>query len=67
VEYVLATVEVAGQERSYYAGPHRKEPGRMALKVTHMLSQATRFATKEDAEAMCTELDSGYRVVPVED
>jgi hypothetical protein len=67
MEYVLATVDVAGQERNYYAGPVRKIGGRMAHKVTHSLSHATTFATAEDAEAMCEELGGSYRAVPVED
>lgn len=67
MKYVLATVDVAGQERNYYAGPVRKIGGRMAHNVTHTLSHATKFATAEDAEAMCKELGGGYRVVPVED
>jgi hypothetical protein len=67
MKYVLATVDVPGQRRNYYAGPDRKIGGRMALKVAHLLSDATTFATAEDAEAMRTELDAGYRVVPAED
>lgn len=67
MEYVLATVDVAGQERNYYAGPVRKIGGRMAHKVTHSLSHATTFASAEDAEAMCKELGGGYRVVSVKD
>jgi hypothetical protein len=63
MEYVLATVDVPGQERNYYAGPVRKIGGRMAHKVTHSLDNATRFATAEAAEAMCKELGGGYRVV----
>jgi hypothetical protein len=35
MEYVLATLDVPGQERIYYAGPDRKIGGRMAHKVTH--------------------------------
>jgi hypothetical protein len=67
MEYVVATIDVAGQERIYYAGPDRRIGGRMAHKVTHTLSDATPFATAEGAEAMCKELGGGYTVVPVED
>ena len=67
MEYVLATVDVPGQERSYYAGPDRRIGGRKPHKVTHSLSQATMFATREDAEAMRKELGAGYIVIPADD
>ena len=66
MRYVLATVEVPDQERQYYAGPIRKTSGRMALRITHLLDHATPFHSKEEAEAMCKELDDGYEVIPVD-
>ncbi len=64
--YVLATAEVPGQERQYYAGPMRQIAGRMAHKVTQLLDHATRFNTTEETEAMCKELGGEYKAVPVE-
>jgi hypothetical protein len=65
--YVLATVEVPGQERQYYAGLPRKIGGvRIALEVTHLSDYATRFATIEDAQAMLKQLDAGYEIVAVD-
>jgi hypothetical protein len=66
VRYALTTVEVADQERQYYAGPIRKVSGRMAHKVTTLLEHATIFNTPEEAEAMRRELGSEYSVVPVD-
>ena len=66
VRYVLATAEVPGQERQYYAGPIRAITGRMAHKVTPMLGHATTFNTVEEAEAMCKELVGEYNVVAVD-
>jgi len=64
--YVLGTVEVPDQERQYYAGPPRKIGGRMAHEVTHNRDYATKFATREDAQAMLKELGDGYEIVAVE-
>ena len=62
MKYLLAAVEVPGQERLYYAGPIRKIPGRMADKVTPLRNRATTFDTREEAEAMRKELGDGFNV-----
>jgi hypothetical protein len=62
--YVLGTAEAPDQERQYYAGPPRKKiSGRMAHGVTRIPDYATKFATREDAQAMLEELGGGYVIV----
>lgn len=63
MQYVLASVKVPDQERQYYAGPIRKNiQGRMADKVTHLRDLAAKFNTREEAEAMRTEIGDGFIV-----
>lgn len=68
MKYVLATVKVPDQERQYYAAPIRKVQGapRVVDQVTSLLDHAASFNTREEAEAMCKELDAGYNVVEVD-
>lgn len=67
MKYVLAAVNVSDQEQLYYDGPKRKIPGpRTAYKVTPFVKHAATFGTREEAEAMCKELDDGYNVVEMD-
>lgn len=65
--YVLGAVDVPDRRRRYYAGPERKIVGRMAHRVTDAEDKdgATRFATREAAQAMLEELGGGYEIIEV--
>jgi hypothetical protein len=63
VSYILASLVVPDQKRAYYAGPSRKIGSRMAHKITHSCENATKFPTREEADAMHQELGDGYEVV----